>query len=94
LLELVRPLQGRGEHNPRDFDKYVFQIPFPLYDADNNHHQRIVDLAASAETVAAAVEVPNTSFQTQRRAVRRALEDDGVAASIDGEIAALLGPTG
>ncbi|MBN9801251.1 restriction endonuclease [Pseudonocardia sp. UM4_GMWB1] len=94
LLELVRPLQGRGEHNPRDFDKYVFQIPFPLYDADNNHHQRIADLAASAETVAAAVEVPNTSFQTQRRAVRRALEDDGVAASIDGEIAALLGPTG
>lgn len=29
LTQLVRPLQARGEHNPRDFDKYIFQLPIP-----------------------------------------------------------------
>src|SRR5664280_3187925 len=32
LLQLIRPLQARGEHNPRDFDKYIFQVPLPLHD--------------------------------------------------------------
>jgi hypothetical protein len=38
LTELVRPLQARGEHNPRDFDKYIFQLPIPLYDPNSGEH--------------------------------------------------------
>ncbi len=30
LLQIVQPLQARGEHNPRDFDKYVWQAPIPV----------------------------------------------------------------
>ena len=25
-------MQARGEHNPRDFDKYICRLPIPLYD--------------------------------------------------------------
>lgn len=92
LLELVRPLQARGEHNPRHFDKYVFRIPFPLFDLDHIRHRRISELAARAEAVTAGVELPRTSFQTQRRTIRAALEADGVSAHIDNEITALLKP--
>jgi len=41
LLQVVRPLQGRGEHNPRDFDKYVFQARIPLYDPSEGRHQEL-----------------------------------------------------
>jgi len=94
LLELVRPMQARGEHNPRDFDKYVFRIPFPLYDADDVRHRRIVELAAIAEGVAANLEVPHASFQVQRRAIRTALEENGVSADIDTAVLALLTSAG
>ncbi len=70
----VRHLQGRGEHNPRDFDKHIFQLPIPLYDAGNATHQQLVTLATRAEHVAAAVNLP---------------EIDGVIAQIDA-IAKLL----
>jgi hypothetical protein len=29
VLTAVAHLQGRGESNPRDFDKHVFQLPIP-----------------------------------------------------------------
>ena len=48
LTQLVRPLQARGEHNPRDFDKYVFRLPIPLYNPDNSEHRQLVELATSA----------------------------------------------
>jgi 3-hydroxy-3-methylglutaryl CoA synthase len=35
LTIAVRPTQARGEHNPRDFDKYIFHLPIPKYDPDD-----------------------------------------------------------
>lgn len=92
LLQLVRPLQGRGEHNPRDFDKYVWQMPIPLYDRQQPLHRDLVHLATRAEQIAASVELPTQSFQALRRRVRQALETDGVAADLDTAVRALLTP--
>ncbi len=92
LLEMVRPLQSRGEHNPRDFDKYVFQVPIPLYDSESEQHRELASLAERAEAVANAIELPTVSFQTQRRRIRQALEDDGVAQKIDDTVRLLLAP--
>jgi hypothetical protein len=92
LLELVRPLQGRGEHNPRDFDKYVFQLPIPLYDPDAASHRALAVLAERAEEVAAAVDLPaGLSFQALRRRVRQVLATNGVAHDIDSIVRDLLG---
>lgn len=90
LLDLVRPLQSRGEHNPRHFDKYVFQIPIPLYDPDTPDHARLAEFGTRAEEVAASVDLPTVSFQAQRRRVREALALDGVSTEIDNAVRSLL----
>lgn len=91
----LRPLQSRGEHNPRHFDKLVFEVPFPTFNPSDPLHQQLVDAATLAEGVAASVELPKSSFQSQRRTVRRALQMDGVAGHLDTLVARLIdsGPT-
>ena len=86
----VRRFQARGEHNPRDFDKYIFRIPFPEYDPDDALHAELVAAATHAEDVVAAVELPAVSFQAQRRHLREALSEDGVAKTLDKLVARLL----
>ena len=91
LLDMVRPLQARGEHNPRHFDKYVFQLPIPLYDPDATNHRTLAGLAARAEQVAAAVDLPaGISFQALRRRIRQVLATDGVTRDIDSIVRDLL----
>jgi hypothetical protein len=90
LTMAVRPLQGRGEHNPRDFDKYVFQLPIPLYDPRDSAHKLLVELAERSEQVAASVHLPTVRFETQRRRIREALVDNGVSVDIDSIVKPLL----
>lgn len=90
ITELVRPLQARGEHNPRDFDKYVWQLPIPLYDPTSDLHSQLVDAARRAEEAAASVELPTTSFQALRRLIRQRLSDLGIAKELDELVRGLL----
>ncbi len=91
LTKLVRPLQARGEHNPRHFVKFVFQIPIPLYDPSDDRHRQLVELATIGERVAKDVELPaGVSFQALRRRIRMALDESGVADSIDGVLSQLV----
>jgi hypothetical protein len=84
VIEAAAPLQARGQHNPRDFDLYVFALPFPAFDAASELQSRIVELSARAEALVASLELnPNRSFQTARRVTRDALVEDGVAGEID-----------
>lgn len=48
LSDAVRPLQARGQHNPRHFDTRVFSLPFPSFDPTNSTHARLVELAERA----------------------------------------------
>jgi hypothetical protein len=68
----------------------VFRIPFPLYDPANPLHTILAAAAAHAEAVVASLILPATSFQSQRRRVREALTEDGVAATLDSHVADLL----
>jgi len=90
LTMAVRPLQGRGEHNPRDFDKHVFQLPIPLYDTGDSAHNRLVALAERSEQVAASVGLPVVRFEAQRRRIREVLVADGVSLEIDAIVKTLL----
>lgn len=93
LLQLIQPLQARGEHNPRDFDKYVWQAPIPLYDARDAAHQGLVELGRRAAEIAANVELPDQSFQALRRRVREAFDQSGLTEQWDASITALLTAT-
>jgi hypothetical protein len=91
LNALVRPYQSVGAFGPRDFDKYVWQSPIPLFDPENPQHQQLVDLAVEAEAVAGHVELQaTTSFQAARRLIRHELIDAGITSSLDEAVAQLL----
>ena len=53
LTDAVRPFQSRGQHNPRHFDKYIWQLPIPILDSRNSSHRWPVALAERAEGIAA-----------------------------------------
>jgi SAM-dependent methyltransferase len=90
LTLAVRPMQVHGEHNPRDFDKYVFQLPIPRYDPADAAHAQLAALAERAARVAAATTLPDVRFERQRKHIRDALERDGLADDIDAIVKALL----
>jgi len=90
LLAIVQPLQSLGDFGPRDFDKYVWQVPIPLYEESAALHRELVDLAVRAEQVAAGVDLPQQSFQALRRRVRQALIADGVSGELDQVVTRLL----
>jgi len=92
ITELLAPMQSRGEHNPRDYHKLVWRLPIPLFDPDDARHRKLVELAEEAEAVAATVDVSSwRSFQAQRRLIRQALDQAGLAGAIDDLVLELLG---
>ncbi len=84
--------QSEGQWGKRHFDKAVFNLPIPLYDADQRLHRDLAAAAARAEKVAAAVELkPGEHFTRARARIRRALIDHGVAGRIEAMVAELIG---
>ena len=91
MTKRVRPLQARGEHNPRHFDKYVWQLPIPIYDPENVRHVQLVQHEEQAESIAGAVSLPvGKRFELWRRLVREAVATSEVGQRIEEEVQALL----
>jgi SAM-dependent methyltransferase len=91
LLALVRPLQARGEHNPRHFHLIPFNLPIPAYDETNPTHEELVVLAGKAQAlVNGLVFDPARRFELARRQVRESLVASGLSAEIDNTVAAVL----
>ncbi|KQP36592.1 N-6 DNA methylase [Methylobacterium sp. Leaf100] len=89
----IAHLQSRGEQGTRDFDKLMFTLPIPLFDARLPLHAELARYAETAEAVADGVAlVHDLPFQKARALVRAALLADGIAARIDGAVETLLGP--
>lgn len=87
----VAQYQARGQWGARHFDKVVFNLPIPRFEAKNRLHMQLARAGARAEEVAAAVALPDdVKFQRARRLVRDALAEAGVAAEIDRLVAELL----
>jgi hypothetical protein len=84
-------LQSRGQFGARDFDKVIFNLPIPRFDASKLLHNAIAEAAREAEAFAASVLLPETTkFQRARGLIRAALSEAGVAQRIDALVARLL----
>ena len=93
LTKRLRPLQARGEHNPRHYDKYVWQLPIPAFDPNNDLHVRIASLAEQAEKLAAAVSLPDgRRFETLRRVIRDAVSGSETGKLLEVAVDKLLPP--
>lgn len=89
----VEHMQSRGEQGARHFDKLMFTLPIPRFDARKPLHVDLAALGEAAERLAARVPIPDgTPFVRARTAIRQALRDDGISARIDEGVEALLGP--
>lgn len=86
----VEPLMSEGLYGKRHIDKYVFAVPFPLFDPGDELHQKLVKAAAHAETVAEEVDLGDAGFQKARSLIRDALAKDGVAQTIEELVEELL----
>ena len=87
----VENLQAKGQWGARHFDKVMFTLPIPRFDAKNALHAELAAAGAEAEQFAAKVPIPDDlHFQTARRRVREALAQAGVAKRIDALVAKLL----
>ncbi|EKV28903.1 hypothetical protein C882_0666 [Caenispirillum salinarum AK4] len=85
----VQHLQSRGVGGARHFDKVLFSLSFPLW-RDLPRQRDVARLAATAEHVAASVPLEPASFTARRRAIRAALEADGVAQAVETAVERLL----
>lgn len=91
VLDRVRDLQPVGQRDPRHFDNLVWTLPIPEFDANDAVHADLAAAALHAADVAARVELPDDAhFTAKRRLIRRALEADGVAETIERLVDALL----
>jgi hypothetical protein len=83
--------QSRGQWGARDFDKVMFNLPIPRFDASDLLHNAIAEAAREAETIAASVPLAEgVKFQRARGLIRAALTEAGIAQRIDALVARLL----
>ena len=83
--------QSRGQRGARDFDKVMFNLPIPRFDATISLHAALTGAEAEAERLATAVELPEgIRFQQARRFVRTAFAEAGLSQRIDSLVTRLL----
>ncbi|MGJ3230981.1 MAG: N-6 DNA methylase [Oceanicaulis sp.] len=87
----VEAMQSRGQWGARDFDKVMFNLPIPRFDAEDPAHRQLADTAAEAEQIARVVEFPDgVKFQRARSLVRAVLKEAGLSDRIDAQVSAIL----
>lgn len=83
--------QSRGQFGARDFDKVIFNLPIPIFSADEPLHRDLAEAGARAESVASMVElVDGERFQRARKRVRHALAEEGIGGEIEKLVEKLL----
>ena len=84
LRSRVEQYQVQGQWGARHFDKHVFNLPIPRFDAANPLHGELAQAAKTAEAIATAVQVKEDEYFTRARArVRSALAEHGIAAQLE-----------
>ena len=87
----ISHMQSRGQGGARDFDKLMFELLVPLFNAKDSLHQQLAAAAQRAVSVAAAVPLnEDMYFTTARKHIRAALQDDGIAQEIEELVKRLL----
>jgi hypothetical protein len=90
--QLIAPMQPKGQGGARHFDNLIWELPIPDYARREALHRDLAAAAAEAEKIAAAVALTeNAHFTRQRRAIRDALLQHGIAKQIDTLVVRLLG---
>jgi hypothetical protein len=84
-------MQPKGQGGARHFDNLIWELKIPEYDRKISLHRDLAAAAVEAEAIAGKVELTEGEyFTTQRKLIRRALTESGIAAKIDALVETLL----
>ena len=83
LRRRVAQYQAQGQWGARDVDKYIFNIPFPKFENDNDLHVQLADAGATASEVVSALSLEELYFVTARKRVRNTLARHSIGAKIE-----------
>ena len=84
LRASVERYQSEGQWGRRHFAGYVFNVPFPKFDAGNALHCELAQPAKTAEEIANAIQAKEDEHFTRARArVRSALAEHGIAEQLE-----------
>lgn len=87
----IENVQARGQFGARHFDKAMFNLPIPAFDATVALHANLARDSRAAEQIAAAIALPaDVPFQRARKLVREELAADGLSTRIDQLVEELL----
>jgi len=90
LTQLVRPLMSYGK-DERHIDKYVWELPIPMYDPADAVHQRLSELGRKEAEMVAALDIDEGGyFVTLRQQVRETLAAGDSAEEVAGLVSDLL----
>jgi hypothetical protein len=89
----IEKYQSRGQFGARDFDKVIWNLQIPRYNAKVKLHRDLAEAGKSAEETAALVILKEgEKFQRARKRVRDALITNGIGGEIEKLVEKLLGP--
>ena len=92
LRTAVQRYQSQGQWGPRDFDKYVFNLPIHGFEESNPLHQELVETAQAAESTMRGLPMVDGEYFTRtRKRARELLVQEGLANQLDRLTAALFG---
>jgi len=92
LRKRIEDKQSKGQGGARDFDNLIWELPIPEFDPRDADHQALATLAAEAETLAKSVPLlEGAYFTSHRRAIREALDAQGITARLDAAVGRLPG---
>ncbi len=81
--ELTRPLMSYGK-DERDIHKHVWELPIPMFDANDQIHRRIAELGSALEKVASAFAVNESlHFAATRRHIRELLMETAAGQEVN-----------
>ena len=87
----VARYQAQGQWGARHFHKFVFNLPIPRYDGEDDLHRRLAEAARTAEDVASLVPLKEGEhFRTSRKRIRTALKEHGISGRLEKMVAVLL----
>lgn len=89
-LSEVQQYQSRGLFGGRHFDTYVWNLPIPLFDVNNELHIRIAELARECENLVTTLDLDEYQFQKARKVIRNSLVEKGLMEKLDSSVKQLL----
>lgn len=90
VLDRVSKFQSQGLFGARDFDKYVWKLPIPVFMPSNDLHLELSALGREARDAAATVPVEGVSFQKGREAIRQELASRGISQQLESLVGQLM----